>query len=86
MTDRFAAFFLAMLMVTLSVPAAGRGGSDLSPEAQRRWRDYILPDAEDLRWQAIPWRTSLTEALREATERRLPILLWAMDGHPFGHT
>jgi hypothetical protein len=49
-------------------------------------RDQILPKPADLKWEDIPWRTSLTEALAEAARVRKPVLLWAMQGDPLGCT
>ncbi len=49
-------------------------------------RDSILPGADELRWQEIGWRTSLREALPEASAQGRPVLLWAMNGHPLGCT
>ncbi len=49
-------------------------------------RDLILPTPDELRWRAIPWRASLSEAVVEAQAAAKPVLLWAMDGHPLGTT
>ena len=49
-------------------------------------RALILPSPADLEWQQIPWRGELRAALREATDKQLPVLLWAMNGHPLGCT
>jgi hypothetical protein len=49
-------------------------------------RALILPSAEDQEWQRIPWRQELRAGLQEATGKRLPVLLWAMNGHPLGCT
>ena len=37
-------------------------------------------------WRKIPWRRTLWEAALEAQKRDMPILLWAMNGHPLGCT
>ncbi len=55
---------------------------ELTEETYSKWRDFILPTPEELRWQQIPWRRSWTEALCEAQAKDKPILLWAMNGHP----
>jgi len=49
-------------------------------------RSCILPRPEELRWQEVPWRTTLWEAVEEAQAADKPILLWAMNGHPLGCT
>ena len=55
---------------------------DLTEDTYSEWRDFILPTADELRWQKIPWRRSWTEALGEAQMKNKPILVWAMNGHP----
>lgn len=49
-------------------------------------RDRVLPSAEEMEWTAIPWRPTLGTAAIEADAAGLPILLWAMNGHPLGAT
>lgn len=51
-----------------------------------QWRDYVLPDASEKQHEEIPWRLELGGAIRESHETGKPILLWAMNGHPFGCT
>ena len=58
----------------------------LNDESYASWRDFLLPRPEELRWQEIPWRLSLREAMTEAGKTGKPILLWAMNGHPFACT
>jgi hypothetical protein len=45
---------------------------------------WVEPGRE--KWEEIPWRVSLTEARREAAQRKKPLLFWAMAGHPLGCT
>lgn len=47
---------------------------------------YIRPTPAELRWQAIPWLTSLRAARRLAAASGKPIFLWAMNGNPLGCT
>lgn len=47
---------------------------------------HIMPAAGELRWQAIPWRAVLADAVVEAHRADKPVLLWAMNGHPLGCT
>lgn len=58
----------------------------LSESTLVQLREYILPGAEDLAWETIPWRPSLWEAVVEGDRSDRPILLWAMNGHPLGCT
>ena len=46
----------------------------------------VKPTADEVRWQEIPWLTSLWEARQRAAAEGKPILLWEMDGHPLGAT
>ncbi|MCA8972528.1 MAG: hypothetical protein KDC95_22255 [Planctomycetes bacterium] len=36
--------------------------------------------------QDIDWRATFGAAVREASQRKKPVLLWAMNGHPLGCT
>ncbi len=58
----------------------------LSDTSFQHWFDFIRPSADEAAWQAIPWRTNLLDALRDAQEADKPILLWAMNGHPLSCT
>ena len=64
--------------------AAPREGLD--PKQFDRLRGLIKPDADEDKWEQIPWLTSLWEARRQAAAKGKPILLWEMDGHPLGCT
>lgn len=58
----------------------------LTDENYRHWLDFIRPRGDELAFEAIPWRTTLQDAVLEADERDRPILLWAMNGHPLSCT
>ena len=58
----------------------------LDPSTYARIRDQVLPTADELRWCEIPWRASLVDALADARDADMPVLLWAMDGHPLAST
>lgn len=47
---------------------------------------FIRPRSEELRWREVPWQTDLHAACRIATERDLPMFLWAMNGNALGCT
>jgi hypothetical protein len=59
---------------------------ELTPATYERWRDYLLPPAQDEVWLEIGWRMTLWDGLREAQAEHKPLLLWAMNGHPLGCT
>ena len=56
------------------------------PSSYEELRDTILPRAEELKWTEIPWRATFWESVIEAQGRDKPLLLWAMNGHPFVQT
>ena len=60
--------------------------SPLTDTSFAHWHDFIRPKADELAWQAIPWRVNLLDALRDAQGVDKPILLWAMNGHPLSCT
>ena len=59
---------------------------DLTDATYDKWRDYIRPKPEENRWMDIRWRTTFGDAVAEARQKGLPILLWAMNGHPLACT
>ena len=46
----------------------------------------VRPAPAELEWQRIGWQPTLWRAVIEAHRAKKPILLWAMNGHPLGHT
>ncbi len=63
-----------------------RSGTLLDREAAAAILRFIRPRPEELSWQAIPWQTSIPDALELAARDRKPVLLWAMNGNPLGLT
>jgi hypothetical protein len=49
-------------------------------------RDAVLPTEAESAWTAIPWRSTLWDAVLEGRAAKKPILLWAMNGHPLACT
>lgn len=77
---------IAALMAGLRQTAPDSAAPPLNAENWTKWRDFIRPKAEEMRWQSIPWQTSLMAAVEEARKTNKPILLWAMNGHPLACT
>lgn len=75
---------LAILLLAMAIHS--RGAVELTDDTYETWRDYVLPKEEELGYKAIPWRASYWEAVVEAQEKEMPILLWAMNGHPLACT
>jgi hypothetical protein len=79
---------LTLAVGWLVIPAAGQAWS-AEPIATERFetlRTVIRPKPGEERWLQVPWLINLTEARRKAAAEGKPILLWEMDGHPFGCT
>ena len=68
------------------VPAPPTAGMPLTLETLEIWHNFIQPDGDEVRWQDIPWRASLWQAVVDAQAQRRPVLLWTMNGHPMGCT
>lgn len=66
-------------------PRAEEATIELTEQTYAMWRDYILPQASELRWQQIAWRSSVATGLEEAQRQQKPLLLWIMNGHPLGN-
>jgi hypothetical protein len=58
----------------------------LRTEDLARWTEWILPDANELAFEEVPWIASFSEGLRAAERAQKPLLFWAMNGHPLGCT
>ena len=73
-----------------SVPVMAPAGKPRLPDLNEgnfaAIRDHILPTKEELKWQAIPWRSSFWNAVTEAQRNEKPILAWMMNGHPLACT
>jgi len=74
------------LTLTLTASAALAQEPALNSESLPEWREHILPSGDDLAWQAIPWLTTFAEGIQQANDADRPLLLWVMNGHPFGCT
>jgi hypothetical protein len=51
----------------------------------RHWQ-HVVPSADEMAWRVIPWLGTLAEAVVQAHAQDMPILLWAMNGHPLACT
>ncbi len=59
-----------------------RSGSFIDRESLRESLRFVRPRPYEFTWQAIPWQTSIPEAIDIARNEGKPILLWAMNGNP----
>ncbi len=74
------------LLAALALSTAFAQKPVLDETSLPEWRAHILPSGDDLAWQAIPWLTTFAEGIQRANEADRPLLLWVMNGHPFGCT
>ena len=70
-----------MLTLLLSVVP-----QSLDADSLPAWREHLLPQKQESRWQEIDWRPTVGDGLRAATGGDRPLLLWLMNGHPLGCT
>ena len=49
-----------------------------------RWREHVVPSAEERAYEAIPWIPDFAAGLRASEAEGMPLLFWAMNGHPLG--
>jgi len=81
---------LVALSVSALLASAAPFQDDRLPELTERTLDglyeAILPSEEDEAWRRLPWHTTYWEGVIAAQEADKPILLFAMNGHPFGCT
>ena len=71
-----------MLALMLFLQAA----PDLTDKTYDGTRDFILPSKAEMVWKAIPWKSTLWDALVQGQKEDKPIVLWAMNGHPLACT
>lgn len=86
-------FILACVVMAISITSANgqsTGALDvagkLDSESAKAWKKHILPTEEELAWTKIDWLPDLKSGIEEASKSDKPILLWTMNGHPFGCT
>lgn len=79
-------FALAALFAPQTAADAPQAASAFDAQESAVLSALILPTDDENAWLAIPWRTSLWEARRQAAAAGKPILLWEMDGNPLGCT
>jgi hypothetical protein len=73
---------LLRVLTAFAVLASAAAAQESIDKAARR----VLPSEVEMAWQQLDWRPTLWDAVVEAHEKKRPVLLWAMNGHPLGHT
>lgn len=69
-----------------AVAKSGFNLSMINEQNFQSWMQFVEPTIEELDWNAVRWHNSLSSAAEEARRLNRPILLWTMNGHPFGET
>lgn len=77
---------LVKLLGALVILAGSPAPPELNDQTYAKWRDHIRPKQKELSWEEVPWRTTFWEAVTEAQKKDMPILVWAMNGHPLACT
>jgi hypothetical protein len=67
-------------------PALAAADIGLNDDNYKTWRDHILPDADEMAWEQIPWLTTFKDGILASDQAGKPLLLWTMNGHPLGCT
>jgi hypothetical protein len=79
-----------LIMATAGAVATGAdlptdrpaGVDRLPPDAARMYGFVTTPHPGELKWQMIPWRTDLREAVRQAREEKRPLVLFVSGDDP----
>jgi hypothetical protein len=58
----------------------------LNQETFNYWRDFIHPSQAESAWERPGWQTSLWAGVTLAQEKKMPLVVWFMTGHPCGMT
>lgn len=72
-----------LLLLPLAVISSANELTDASYE---RVRKHVLPSAEEEAWRKNAWRTTFWQGVIDANKEDKPVMLFAMNGHPFGCT
>lgn len=75
------AAFAAIALAAQQPPPA-----ELTDATLEAWHSWIIPARDQFAWREIPWRPVFWDAVVEAQKKEMPVLLWAMNGHPLGCT
>ncbi len=71
------------LLVLLPLSASYRAG-ELVEASYVRIVEHIMPSADVEAWRILVWRTTFWQGVMDANKEDKPVMLCAMNGHPFG--
>lgn len=75
---------LACAFFSLSIGSFGWSVEPISFDQLGKLHALIKPQADEDKWDQIPWMSDLWKARQKAAVEGKPILLWEMDGNPLG--
>ena len=76
-----------LLALLLLVPlAATYNAEELTEKSYDRIRDHVLPNEDEEAWLKVDWRATFWDGVIDANKEDKPIMLFAMNGHPFACT
>ncbi|MEE9311103.1 MAG: hypothetical protein V3V10_01700 [Planctomycetota bacterium] len=76
-----------LIGVLLLLPlAATFNAEELTTKSYKKVRDSILPTETEKEWRKIEWQPTFWDGVIKAQKDDKPIMLYAMNGHPFGCT
>ncbi len=92
MSNLFVSIVLALAQDAAPAPApAAAQAGELGPETFAHYRALVAPTAADEEWRTVleetaPWRATFWQGVIDAQAADRPVLLFTMNGHPFGCT
>jgi hypothetical protein len=78
--------FLTAAVTAMSALSCVADDSSIAGHSTAAWRQHIQPSADELAWMKINWLPDLRSGIEAGAKSGKPILLWTMNGHPFGCT
>lgn len=68
------------------MPMADQPPAELSNATFAQWCDHLRPKSTELCFETVNWLPALWDGVIAAQKQDMPILLWAMNGHPLACT
>ncbi len=78
--------FLTAAVTAITTLSCAADDTSINGHSPDEWRKHIQPSAEELAWMKINWLPDLRSGIEAGGKAGKPILLWTMNGHPFGCT
>lgn len=76
----------AIALLLLLPLTALSSANELTDSSYEKVRQHVLPSAEEEAWRKIAWRTTFWQGVIDANKEDKPVMLFTMNGHPFGCT